>query len=71
MPIYRVTDAAGVLSRKVMCPADEIGRQLAHGETATEVDPLVDGLGMTTELLAAVDQYEADQRTTSPENAHE
>ncbi len=71
MPIYRVTDAAGVLSRKIMCPADEIDRQLAPGETAAEVDPLVDGLGMTTELLAAVDQYEADLRTTSPETDHE
>lgn len=71
MPVYRISDAQGVLSRKVMCPADEIARQLAQGETAAEVDPLVDGLGMTTELLAAVDQYEADQRTTSPENDHE
>lgn len=71
MPVYRIADAQGVLSRKIMCPADEIARQLAQGETATEVDPLVEGLGMTTELLAAVDQYEADQRTTSPENDHE
>lgn len=40
-----IRDASGALVRKMLCPADEIAAQLAPGETAEAVDPLVDGFG--------------------------
>ncbi|WP_156361233.1 hypothetical protein ACQR50_09290 [Sphingomonas sp. Xoc002] len=48
MTLYLVSGADGEPRRKISCPPAEIEAQLGEGETFAEVDPLVDGFGLTT-----------------------
>ena len=47
MTLYLISGADGEPRRKISCPPDEIVLQLGDGETFQEVDPLVDGFGLT------------------------
>lgn len=47
MPMYRISGADGSVRRKVLCPEGQIDMQLTDGEAYEEIDPLVDGFGLT------------------------
>lgn len=61
MPVYRIVDAeTRETRRKIMCPLYAIRKQLGPGETFVWVDPVLEGMGITAEDAAAIDQHERD-----------